>query len=313
MNEAATHELGYWLQQLLNAITLASFYTPLAVAYALVQGITNKIFLSFGDFAMYAAFAAIYAALAGQVAGYETTFVLLGCIITAVACSAALGRFAARQVFAPLISKSSQAFMIASVGISIVLQETMRIQSGNRDLWLPVFFDGENVKVYGGAFPVQIGFMQITAIVLAVAAISILVYVMNHTATGRFWMACSQSEKLARLCGVNTSSVLVWSCVGSAALASVSGWIVAVAYGGVTFSMGLMLGFKAMFASVIGGFGTLNGAIVGGVFLAFVETLWTAALPLAYRDVGVFGLIILILILKPEGILGSAIRRESEA
>ncbi len=313
MNEAATHELGYWLQQLLNAITLASFYTPLAVAYALVQGITNKIFLSFGDFAMYAAFAAIYAALAGQVAGYETTFVLLGCIITAVACSAALGRFAARQVFAPLISKSSQAFMIASVGISIVLQETMRIQSGNRDLWLPVFFDGENVKVYSGAFPVQIGFMQITAIGLAVAAISILVYVMNHTATGRFWMACSQSEKLARLCGVNTSSVLVWSCVGSAALASVSGWIVAVAYGGVTFSMGLMLGFKAMFASVIGGFGTLNGAIVGGVFLAFVETLWTAALPLAYRDVGVFGLIILILILKPEGILGSAIRRESEA
>ena len=313
MNEAATHEFGYWLQQLLNAITLASFYTPLAVAYALVQGITNKIFLSFGDFAMYAAFAAIYAALAGQVAGYETTFVLLGCIITAVACSAALGKFAAAQVFAPLISKSSQAFMIASVGISIVLQETMRIQSGNRDLWLPVFFDGENVKIYGGAFPVQIGFMQITAIGLAVAAISILVYVMNHTATGRFWMACSQSEKLARLCGVNTSSVLVWSCVGSAALASVSGWIVAVAYGGVTFSMGLMLGFKAMFASVIGGFGTLNGAIVGGVFLAFVETLWTAALPLAYRDVGVFGLIILILILKPEGILGSAIRRESEA
>jgi branched-chain amino acid transport system permease protein len=313
VNSAAPHELGYWLQQLVNAVTLASFYTPLAVAYALVQGITNRIFLSFGDFAMYAAFAAIYAALAGQVAGYETAFVLLGCIVIAVACSSALGKFAATQVFAPLITRSSQAFMIASVGISIVLQETMRIQSGNRDLWLPVFFDGENVRIYEGAFPVQIGFMQITAILLSVTSIGVLVYVMHYTATGRFWMACSQSEKLARLCGVDTSSVLVWSCVGSAALASVSGWIVAVAYGGVTFSMGLMLGFKAMFASVIGGFGTLNGAIVGGVFLAFVETLWTATLPLAYRDVGVFGLIILILILKPEGILGSAIRRESEA
>ena len=155
--------------------------------------------------------------------------------------------------------------------------------------------------------------MKITAMLLSGTSVGVLVYVMHYTATGRFWMACSQSEKLARLCGVDTSSVLVWSCVGSAALASVSGWIVAVAYGGVTFSMGLMLGFKAMFASVIGGFGTLNGAIVGGMFLAFVETLWTATLPLAYRDVGVFGLIILILILKPEGILGSAIRRESEA
>ena len=313
MSDAMSHDFGYWLQQLLNALTLASFYTPLAVAYALVQGITNKIFLSFGDFAMYAAFAAVYAALAGQVVGYETMVVLLGCIIAAVACSAALGRFAATQVFAPLISKSSQAFMIASVGISIVLQETMRIQSGNRDLWLPVFFDGQRIKIFEGSFPVQIGFMQIIAIALSLTAISAVVYVMNHTATGRFWMACSQSEKLARLCGVNTARVLIWSCIGSAALASVSGWIVAVAYGGVTFSMGLMLGFKAMFASVIGGFGTLNGAIIGGVFLAFVETLWTAAFPLAYRDVGVFGLIIMILILKPEGILGSAIRRESEA
>ena len=313
MSDAMSHDFGYWLQQLLNALTLASFYTPLAVAYALVQGITNRIFLSFGDFAMYAAFAAVYAALAGQVAGYDTMAVLLGCIIAAVACSAALGRFAATQVFAPLITKSSQAFMIASVGISIVLQETMRIQSGNRDLWLPVFFDGQRIKIFEGSFPVQIGFMQIIAIVLSLTAISVVVYVMNHTATGRFWMACSQSEKLARLCGVNTARVLIWSCIGSAALASVSGWIVAVAYGGVTFSMGLMLGFKAMFASVIGGFGTLNGAIIGGVFLAFVETLWTAAFPLAYRDAGVFGLIIMILILKPEGILGSAIRRESEA
>jgi branched-chain amino acid transport system permease protein len=308
-----THEFGYWLQQLLNALTLASFYTPLAVAYALVQGITNKIFLSFGDFAMYAAFAAIYAALAGQVAGNGTVMVLLGSIVIAIACSAALGKFAAARVFAPLITKSSQAFMIGSVGISIVLQETMRIQSSNRDLWLPVFFDGQNFKIYEGPFPVQIGFMQIIAIVLSSSAIVALMFVMTHTATGRYWMACSQSERLARLCGVNTASVLVWSCVGSAALASISGWIVAVAYGGVTFSMGLMLGFKAMFASVIGGFGTLNGAIVGGLFLAFVETLWTATMPLAYRDVGVFGFIILILILKPEGILGSAIRRESEA
>ena len=81
---------------------------------------------------------------------------------------------------------------------------------------------------------------------------------MQFTAAGRYWRACAQSERLAKLCGVNTLTVLRWSCVGSAALASVSGWIIAVSYGGVTFSMGLMLGFKAMFASVIGGFGTVE-------------------------------------------------------
>lgn len=312
MTQFLSPEFGYWLQQALNAITLASFYIPLAVAYALVQGITNKVFLSFGDFAMYAAFASIYAALAAQVMGQDSLVVLLASLVSAMLCAAALGRFAATHVFAPLIKTSSQAFMIASIGVSIALQEVMRLQSGNRDLWIAPFFDGANLQIHGGAFPVQIGAMQAVAIAFSLSACGLIVFVMKYTAAGRLWMACSQSEKLAGLCGVDTLNVLQWSCVGSAALASVSGWIVAVAYGGVTFSMGLMLGFKAMFATVIGGFGTLRGAFIGGLFLAAVETLWTAAFPLAYRDVGVFGLIILILTLRPEGLFGSATRRESE-
>jgi branched-chain amino acid transport system permease protein len=306
------HDAGYWLQQTFNAVTLASFYIPLAVAYALVQGISNKIFLSFGDFAMFAGFAAIYAALAGQVAGYDTVVVLLGAIAMAVACSAALGHFTGMQVFEPLIKKPSHAFMIASVGISIALQEMMRLQSGSRDLWLAPFFDGAAVHIYEGSFDVKLGYSHLSGIALSLAAVGLLLYAMHFTSLGRNWRACSQSERLAGLCGVDTRKVLLWSCVASAALASVSGWIVAVVYGGVTFSMGLMLGFKAMFASIIGGFGTLKGAILGGIFLATAETLWTALFPLAYRDAGVFGLIILILTLKPEGLSSSISRRESE-
>ncbi len=307
-----SHAFGYWLQQFLNAITLASFYVPLAVAYALVQGISNKIFLSFGDFAMYAAFAAIYAGLAVLLAGNSVGAILMMSLILALVCASALGRFAATHVFAPLINQPSQAFMIGSIGVSIALQEVMRIQSANRDLWLPPLFDGEAVKIYGGFFPVQIGAMQLISIATAIVAVGAVLYVMGYTVLGRYWKACSQSEKLARLTGVDTLNVLRWSCVGSAALASISGWIIAVSYGGVSFSLGLMLGFKAMFASVVGGFGTVKGAIIGGMFLAFVETLWTASLPLAYRDVGVFGLIILILMLRPQGLFASDLRRESE-
>ena len=230
----------------------------------------------------------------------------------AVLSSSALGHFAATHVFAPLIGHTSQAFMIGSIGVSIALQELMRIQSGNRDLWMMPLFDGAAFRIFDGTFPVQIGIMQIIAVATAVVAIGVVFLIMQFTAAGRYWKACSQSERLAKLSGVDTLAVLRWSCVGSAALASVSGWIIAVSYGGVTFSMGLMLGFKAMFASVIGGFGTISGAIIGGIFLAFVETLWTAAFPLAYRDVAVFGFIIMILMLKPEGLYSSATRRESE-
>jgi branched-chain amino acid transport system permease protein len=307
-----THEFGYWLQQFLNACTLASFYVPLAVAFALLQGLTNKIFLSFGDFAMYAAFAAIYAGLASLLAGFNTATILVISLVLAALSSAALGHFAATHVVAPLISHTAQIFMIGSIGVSIALQEIMRLQSGARDQWLMPLFDRAAFRIFDGSFPVQIGFMQLIAMVTASLAIGIVIYIMQFTALGRYWKACSQSELLAKLSGVNTLSVLRWSCVGSAALASVSGWIIAVSYGGVSFSMGLMLGFKAMFASVIGGFGTVGGAIAGGIFLAFVETLWTAAFPLAYRDVAVFGFIILILMLKPEGLYSSSARRESE-
>ena len=308
----SAHEFGYWLQQFLNACTLASFYVPLAMAFALVQGITNKIFLSFGDFAMYAAFAAIYAGLAGLLAGNNTAVILAISLALAVFSSSALGQFAATHVFAPLIGHTSQAFMIASIGVSIALQEVMRLQGGARELWMMPLFDGAAFRIFEGTFPVQIGVMQIIAVATSALAIGTVFFIMQFTAAGRYWKACSQSERLAKLSGVNTLTVLRWSCVGSAALASVSGWIIAVSYGGVTFSMGLMLGFKAMFASVIGGFGTVSGAIIGGIFLAFLETLWTATFPLAYRDVAVFGFIILILMLKPEGLYSSAKRRESE-
>ena len=230
----------------------------------------------------------------------------------AVLSASALGHFSANHVFAPLIGHTSQAFMIASIGISIALQEVMRLQGGARDLWVMPLFDGAAFRIFDGIFPVQIGVMQIIAVATAVVAIGSVFFVMQFTAVGRYWKACSQSERLAKLSGVDTLTVLRWSCVGSAALASISGWIIAVSYGGVTFSMGLMLGFKAMFASVIGGFGTISGAIIGGIFLAFIETLWTAALPLAHRDVAVFGFIILILVLKPEGLYSSAARRERE-
>jgi branched-chain amino acid transport system permease protein len=304
---------GYWAQQLLNALMLASFYVPLAMAFSLVQGITNRIFLSFGDLAMYAAFAAAYAGLWRLVSGDQTALVLGGSLVIAMACAAALGSYAADQVFAPLLRHSAQTFMIGSIGVSIVVQEIMRLQSRGRDVWMPPF-DASAVTVSAavGSSSVVINAMQLIVLGVSLTVVIGVMLVMQHSRFGRNWQASCQSVRLASLCGLDTGQVLRWSCIASALLASVSGWIIAVSYGGVTFSMGMMLGFKAMFASVIGGFGTMGGAILGGLLLALIETLWTAGFSLAYRDLAVFTFILMILLLKPEGLLGTIVRRESE-
>ncbi|MGH6854507.1 MAG: branched-chain amino acid ABC transporter permease [Aestuariivirga sp.] len=303
---------AYWLQQLINCLVLASLYVTLASAYALLQGITNRIILSFGDFATYGSFAAAYAALWALLGGKEGLAVAAIAIFAAMATGAALGRVAHDLVFAGLTRTPSQAVMIASIGLAIALQEIMRLQSDARDQWLPPLF-GNGVGLVEGVFPVQIGYAQVTVIAAATSALAALLLGMRYSAAGRLWRATAQNAMLAQLSGVNTRAVFQWSFVTASLLAAISGWTVAVAYGGVSFSMGLVLGFKAMFAAIIGGFGTIGGAIAGGLFLAALETLWTAAMPMAYRDVAAFGIIILILVLKPEGLLGSPYRRESEA
>jgi branched-chain amino acid transport system permease protein len=307
------HEAAYWVQQALNAITLASFYVPLALAYSLVQGLTNKIFLSFGDFAMYASFAAIYSALIALQADINPYAILFLSLAVGMACAAALGHVAATQIFAPLKNRSAQAFMIGSIGVSIALQEGMRLQSENRDVWLPPLLEDAPIQLITGSFPVNIGMMQMIAILVSIAVVCLVLVVLKYSKLGLYWQACSQSEILAKLTGVDTDKVLRWTLVFSAILGSVSGWIIVTTSGGINFAIGIMLGFKALFASVIGGFGTIAGAIKGGLFLAVAETLWTSIFPTDYRDVAVFAVIIIILMYQPDGLNSSFSRRESEA
>lgn len=301
---------GYWLQQFLNALVLASFYATLATAYALLQGITNKIVLSFGDFAMFGAFGAVYAALWAMSEGYAIFAMLAVACLAAVMVAAVLGRFANAAVFSSLIRSPGQAIMIASIGVSIILQETMRLQSDARDQWLPPYYD-HALYIEMPGFPVKLGMPQMTSVATALIVLSIVALAMRFTRAGRLWRACAQNERLAQLSGVDTDAVFRWSFISAGALAGLAGWIAAEAYGGVSFYMGLMLGTKAMFAAIAGGFGTIGGALAGGLLLAALEVAWTVLFPLAYRDVATFTVVVIILVLRPEGLLGVPLRGET--
>lgn len=307
------HQAAYVLQQVLNTLQLAAFYAPLSVAFALIQSITRRVFLSFGDCAMFGSFAAVYFCFARLVQGDGDVMAAVISLIGAAACAGALGWAIARGIFGPLVKNEALAFMIAGIGFSIVLEEAMRISSNSGDIWIPGLFQGQGLQLAAGSYPVRLSANNIFSFCISAAGILAVLGVLKLTRFGLAWQACSQELRLALLCGINTQNVIAGTFVLGTALSAVSGWMTAVTYGGTNFSVGIMLGFKAMFAAVAGGFGSIRGAIAGAVSLAALEVLWSASFGYVYRDVAVFCIIIAVLLLKPEGLDGDATRRESEA
>ena len=248
------HEAAYLLQLALNALQLAAFYLPLALAFALIQAVTGRVFLSFGGFAMFGSFAAVYACFYGILNGFGDLGSALLALSAGIACASALSWAASRMVFQPLLAASAQAYMIGAVGFSIMLEEVMRLQSGGRDIWIPQVFSGNNIVILDGKDYVAMTLPNAVAVGISCGAIVATALFMRLSPFGRSWFACSQDMRLAKLCGINTKFVISGTFVLGSALAAVSGWIVAVDYGGTSFSSGTMLGFKAMFAAVVGGF-----------------------------------------------------------
>ena len=306
-------QFHYIAQQVLNALQLATFYVPLAMAFALIQAITKRVFLSFGDVTMFGSFAAVYFCFTRLLQGDDDLTAGFLALIVALFCAGGLGAGIAQLVIKPVLEKSAQAFMITSVGLSIILEEVMRLQSMGRDIWIPPLFQGEIVVLWVGPPSLQITAINLASIFLTIVTVIATLLGIKYSSFGRNWQACAQEIKLARLCGVNSDLVVQHTFMLGAALSATSGWIAAITYGGTSFSSGIMLGFKAMFAAVIGGFDSLRGAIFGAISLAAMEVLWSALFGTTYRDVGVFSFIVFVLLLRPEGLSGIAARRESEA
>jgi branched-chain amino acid transport system permease protein len=304
--------VAYLTQQILNGLTVASTYCLLAVAYALLHGVTGRIVLSFGEIATFGAFATSFSMIIMIFRDFPIGLALILAFSIGAAAAIGIGHLVQDKVFSPLVTSSGQAIMIASIGVSIILQEWLRIQTGARDQWLPPIFAQPAFHLDFSEYAVTMTGMQIVLIVTSAVLIAGLLVAMERTKAGRLWRACSQNRLLTELSGIDTRLIMTVSAAVAALYASASGWIIAVGYGGVSFYMGTLLGLKALFASIIGGFGTIEGAILGGIILAGIETAWSAFFPIVYRDAAVFFLIVTLLILRPGGLLGVEERRDSE-
>jgi branched-chain amino acid transport system permease protein len=300
--------LAYFLQQVVNAIPVGAVYALLAVAYSLVYGLVGRIVLAFGDIAIFGAYGvALGIGLAVALGLASTPVTLLIGLAAGLALSTGLATLIGRHVVGPLAGRPGQATIVASLGLSIAIQEFLRLTQGADDKWLtPLSGEPLILALSPSGFAATVTPMQIFIAGIALAAASGTLLFMQSSSFGRNWKAVADDPLAASLFGVDARRTMVGTMALGGALGGLAGWILLVQYGGIGFSNGLAIGLKALAAAVLGGIGSPGGALLGGIVVGFAETFWSGYFDLAWRDVVVFGALILTLAFRPGGFFGFA-------
>jgi len=296
------------LQQLVNGLTLGSLYALIAVGYTVVYGIVQLINFAHGEVFMIGAFGALATwtvLFKGTTAVWVLPIMILGAMAASVATAAVMERVAYR----PLRNAPRLAPLITAIGISVFLQEAVRLFYPGAKSRIP--FPQIDV-VTGAAFQVAGLTIQRAAIFTIVSLLvcaALLWYFINRTRLGRGMQAVSQDPDTAQLMGINVNRIIVVAFALGAALAAIAGVAQGLQNNNIDFRMGFLAGLKAFTAAVLGGIGNVQGAVVGGLVLGVVESMATQFIPgqfggSPWKDVWAFALLILVLVFRPEGLLG---------
>ncbi|WP_306031091.1 MULTISPECIES: ABC transporter permease subunit [unclassified Stappia] len=304
--------MDYFIQQLINGVTLGSIYGLIAIGYTMVYGIIGMINFAHGDIFMVGAFIALIVVIAlGITAATPLLLLILALVLVlviAMALTAVWGWTVERIAYRPLRGSFRLAPLITAIGASIALQNFVQISQGARNKPLQPLISG-NFKLWEtvtpeGSFVVQISYMQILIIVTTLALMVGFTMLINKTSLGRAQRACEQDRKMASLLGVNVDRTISLTFVMGAALAAVAGLMFLLYYGVIDFYIGFLAGVKAFTAAVLGGIGSLPGAMLGGLLIGLIETFWSGYFSLEYKDVAAFSILAIVLIFMPEGLLG---------
>ena len=300
--------MEYFTQQLINGLTLGSIYGLIAIGYTMVYGIIGMINFAHGDVFMVDAFIALIALLligASAAMPIVTLIaVLLLVIVIAMVLTAIWGWTIERIAYRPLRTSFRLAPLITAIGMSITLQNFVQLVQGAQVKALPSLTRGAYGLFGSDRFTVRISNIQI--IIMALTAVLTIAFavLISRTSIGRSQRACEQDVKMAALLGVNVDRTISLTFVIGAALAAVGGVMYLLYYGVIDFYIGFNVGIKAFTAAVLGGIGSLPGAVLGGILLGLIETYWSAYFSVEYKDVAAFSILIVTLIFLPSGLLG---------
>jgi branched-chain amino acid transport system permease protein len=298
---------AYALQQFFNAVALAASYALLATAYSLIYGLIGRINLAFGDIMVVGALGALAAVAVAAAFGLADPIGGIAIALTLGAALAALWSWLAGvAVVAPLHARYrlGQPILVATVALSIAIQEFLRLSGGAHEHWFPSLFSAALPLARAGGFVVTVTTMQLIIATAALGSAAVVLWLMARSRFGRDWRAFADDPAAAALFGVAPRRLLASTFVLAGALAGLAGWVIAVYYGNVGFAMGTALGLKALVAAVLGGIGSVSGAFLGGVLVALIEAAWSAYFDIGFRDVVVFSLLIVVFVLRPGGLLG---------
>jgi branched-chain amino acid transport system permease protein len=300
-----------FLQQIVNGLTLGSLYALIAVGYTVVYGIVQLINFAHGEVFMIGAFGAL-ATWTVLFKGESGLWVLPIMILGAVAVFVLTAVVMERVAYRPLRNAPRLAPLITAIGISVFLQEAIRLFYPGAKSKLPF----PEIDVVTGS-ALSIGGLTIQrAAVFTVGALlmcaALLWYFVNRTRLGQGMQAVSQDPDTAQLMGINVNLIIVIAFAVGAALAAIAGVAQGLLNSNIDFRMGFLAGLKAFTAAVLGGIGNIQGAVVGGLTLGIAESMATQFIPgqfggSAWKDVWAFALLILVLVFRPQGLLGARV------
>ena len=300
--------MEYFLQQLINGITLGSIFGLIAIGYTMVYGIVGMINFAHGDVFMVGAFVALIAIIGlGLVsgAGVALAFIaLLIVLIIAMVVAGVYGWTIERVAYRPLRGSFRLAPLITAIGMSILLQNFVQATHGARPKPLQPIVGGGYTLMHEGGFAVQLSNIQILIVLITIALMAGFTYIVTQTPLGRAQRACEQDMKMASLLGIDVDRTISLTFVIGAALAAVAGLMYLLYYGVIDFYIGFAAGVKAFTAAVLGGIGSLPGAMLGGIVIGLIEVFWSAYFSVEYKDVAAFSMLAMVLIFLPQGLLG---------
>ena len=297
--------LAYWLQQLLASMPRTAIYALLSVAYALVFGLSGRINLAFGELAAVGSAATVAGATIVLAAGISSPAVGLAAgLLAALFAGAFHSAVGGYITIGRIRTVSTQPSLIATVGLSLFLMEYLRIVQSPVTVWLPPIWSEAWLLARAGDFPVSLAPITALTSSIGMTASLGLIWLIKASPFGRAWRAYADDAHAAALFGVDGPRLLVATLALAGASAGLSGLLIVAQYGGLGFAGGFQFGLKALIAAIIGGIGSIPGALMGGFAVGLFETFWSAYLPIEMRDMALYAALVIFLIFRPGGLLG---------